>query len=165
MEFNLWEEPLHSFMWRPFRSARHLDVWDSLIRWMSALHFSAMLFAIHVLANAAQQHLLCCGTPYSRCIGPPYRPAVSSACDPGNQIEICSTCRALCLQVRSWAQGDLPAGILSGVTAQVTLTAVWSLMRWASWGACLLDRQKGMKSDLGSYFSAVFFCDTCYRLE
>lgn len=161
------EVPLHSFMWRSFRSARHSDVWDSFIRLISALHFSAVLFAIHMLANAAQRHLLC-GTPYSICIGPPCWPAVSSVCDPGHHVEIMvlsNICRALCLQVKSWAQGDAPAGIVSGVTAQVTQTAVWSLMHWASWGACLLGRQKATKSDLGSNFSAVFFCDTCYRLE
>lgn len=143
MEFNRWEKPLHSFMWRPFRSARRCDVWDSLIRLVSALHFSAMLFAIHMLANAAQQHLFYCGTPYSRCIGPLCWPAVSSACDPGTQIEIMvlsSICRALCLQVRSWAQGDLPVGILSGVTAQVTQTAVQSLNALGQL-RCLSSRQ------------------------
>lgn len=155
-------------MWRPFRSARRCDVWDSLIQSISALHFSAVLSAIHALANAAQQRLFCWGSPYSRCVGPPCWPAVSSACDPGNGIEIMvlsSICKALCLQARSWAEGDLPAGISPGVTAQVPWTAVWSLMHWASQAGCLLGRQKAMKSDLGNNFSAVFFCDPCYRLE
>lgn len=56
--------------------------------------------------------------------------------DPENQLEIVvlsGICRAWCLQVRSWAQGDLPEDILSRVTGQVTWTAVWNLMRWASW--------------------------------
>lgn len=76
-----------------------------------------------------------------------------------------SICRVLCLQVKSWAQGDLPAGIFSGVTAQVTQTAVWSFIHWDSWGACLLGRQKAMKPDLGNLSSAVFVYDICHRLE
>jgi len=115
VEFNWWEEALHSFTWRPFRSAGRCDVWVSLVRLVSALHFSALLFAVHMLANATQQHLFCCcGTPYSRCIGLLCWPAVCSACDPGSQVEIVvlsSICRALSLQERPWAQGGLPAGI------------------------------------------------------
>lgn len=58
----------------------------------------------------------------------------------------------------------LPAGILSGVTAQVT-ELLCSLIHWDSWDACLLGRQKAMKYDLGNNFSAVFFHNICHSLE
>lgn len=168
MDFNRWEEPLCSFLWRPFRSAGRCDVWDLPIGSRFALHFSAVLCAIHVLAKAARQHLLCSGAPYLRCIRPPCWPAVSFVCDPGNQTPWCLAVSAG-FYASKWSpelrEIYLPEGILSGVTAQVTRTAVWSLIHWDSWGARLLGWQKAMKSDLGNNFSAVFFYGICHRLE
>lgn len=155
-------------MWRPFRSAGHWEVWDLPIGSLSALHLSAMLCAIHVLAEAAQQHLFCSGSLDLRCIRPPCWPAVSSLCDPGNQTSRCLAVSAgFCASKWSPELREIyvPAGILSGVTAQVTRTAVWSLTHWDSWGACLLGRQKAMMSDLGNHVSAVFSNCICHRLE
>lgn len=155
-------------MWRSFRFAGYYKFLDLLIGSLSASHFSAMLCAIHVLAKAAQQHLFCSGFLDLRCVRPPCWPAVSSVCDPGNQSPWCLAVSAgFCASKWSPELREiyLPAGILSGVTAQVTRIAVWSLIHWDSWGACLLGRQKAMKSDLGNHVSAVFFHDICHRLE
>lgn len=150
-------------MWRPFRSAKHcmLSLGSAHSFGLCITLFSHAVCHSHVGKCSMAASPLCSAEHLSsRCIRPPSWPAASFACGPGNQIEIMvrsSICRALCLQVRSWAQGDRPAGILPGGTAQVTWTAVWSLMHWASWGICLLGSQKAMTSDLGNNSSAVLF--------